>query len=93
MMSTQKIRVGVIGVGRGQSFARGADLVGMELVALCDKWEEKLTEVGQRFGVTTYTDYDRHPCQLFYRPCALCHQGIARRQTCDERNGGQQDAG
>jgi predicted dehydrogenase len=59
MMSTQKIRVGVIGVGRGQSFARGADLVGMELVALCDKWEEKLTEVGQRFGVTTYTDYDR----------------------------------
>ena len=58
-MSTKKIRVGVIGVGRGQSFARGADLVGMELVALCDKWEEKLNEVGQRFGVTTYTDYDR----------------------------------
>ncbi|MCE7986950.1 MAG: gfo/Idh/MocA family oxidoreductase [Caldilinea sp. CFX5] len=59
MMNTHKIRVGVIGVGRGQSFARGADLVGMELVALCDKWEEKLHEVGQRFGVTTYTDYDR----------------------------------
>lgn len=58
-MSTKKIRVGVIGVGRGQSFARGADLVGMELVALCDKWEEKLNEVGQRFGVTTYTNYDR----------------------------------
>lgn len=58
-MSTKKIRVGVIGVGRGQSFARGADLVGMELVALCDKWEEKLNEVGQRFGVTTYTDYDK----------------------------------
>lgn len=58
-MSTNKIRVGVIGVGRGQSFARGADLVGMELVALCDKWEEKLLAVGKQFGVTTYTDYDQ----------------------------------
>ncbi|MEZ4731381.1 MAG: Gfo/Idh/MocA family oxidoreductase [Caldilineaceae bacterium] len=58
-MDTKKLRVGVIGVGRGQSFARGADLVGMELVALCDKWEEKLLEVGERFGVATYTDYDQ----------------------------------
>ena len=58
-MSTKKIRVGVIGVGRGQSFARGADLVGMELVALCDLWQEKLDAVGKQFGVTTYTDYDR----------------------------------
>jgi predicted dehydrogenase len=49
----------VIGVGRGQSFASGAtDLVGMELVALCDRWEEKLQEAGRRFDVATYTDYD-----------------------------------
>ena len=55
-----KIKVGVIGVGRGQSFARGAtDVVGMELVALCDIWEEKLLEVGKEYGVATYTDYDR----------------------------------
>jgi predicted dehydrogenase len=54
------IRVGVIGVGRGQSFARGAtDLVGMKLVAVCDTWEERLREVGKTFGVRTYTDYDR----------------------------------
>jgi predicted dehydrogenase len=54
------IRVGVIGVGRGQSFASGAtDLVGMKLVALCDTWEEKLVEAGKRFGVATYTDYDK----------------------------------
>ena len=54
------IRVGVIGVGRGQSFAAGAtDLVGMKLVALCDTWEEKLREAGRRYGVATYTDYDR----------------------------------
>src|SRR5215813_11809108 len=56
----QTIRVGVIGVGRGQSFASGAtDLVGMKLVALCDTWEAKLHEAGQRYGVTTYTDYDK----------------------------------
>ncbi len=54
------IRVGVIGVGRGSSFAAGAtDLVGMHLVALCDTWEEKLVEAGTRYGVATYTDYDR----------------------------------
>lgn len=53
------IRVGVVGVGRGQSFARSAtDVVGMELVALCDIWEERLQEVGREYGVATYTDYD-----------------------------------
>jgi len=54
------IRVGVVGVGRGLGFASGAtELVGMELVALCDTWEEKLREAGKRLGVATYTDYDR----------------------------------
>jgi predicted dehydrogenase len=56
----QPIRVGVVGVGRGQSFAAGAtDLVGMKLVALCDTWEAKLAEAGKRHGVTTYTDYGK----------------------------------
>ena len=55
----KKIRVGVVGVGRGQSFAQAAtDVVGMELVALCDTWEERLREVGKRYKVATYTDYD-----------------------------------
>lgn len=55
-----KIRVGVVGVGRGESLARGVnEIVGMELVALCDIWEERLQEVGKRYGVATYTDYDR----------------------------------
>ncbi len=54
------IRVGVIGVGRGSSFAAGAtDLVGMKLVALCDTWEERLLQVGEQHGVATYTDYDK----------------------------------
>jgi len=57
---TKPIRVGVIGVGRGQTFASGAtDLVGMKLVALCDAWEEKLHEAGKRYGVAAYTDYDK----------------------------------
>ena len=50
-----RIRVGVIGVGRGMSFAQGAPFVGMELVALCDTWEAKLHEAGQKLNVTTYT--------------------------------------
>ena len=58
--SNDVIRVGVIGVGRGQSFARGAnDAVGMKLVALCDTWEEKLTQVGKQYNVATYTDFDK----------------------------------
>ena len=53
------IKIGVIGVGRGQSFMRGAgEHVGMELVALCDTWEERLLEVGKQYNVATYTDYD-----------------------------------
>jgi predicted dehydrogenase len=53
------IKVGVIGVGRGQSFMAGAGpLVGMELVAICDLWQERLEAVGTRYGVATYTDYD-----------------------------------
>ena len=56
----KKIRVGIIGVGRGQSFARGAtDTVGMELVAVCDVWQERLAEMGRQYGVATYTDYDK----------------------------------
>jgi predicted dehydrogenase len=58
--SSKPIRVGVIGVGRGQGFANNARHAGMELVALCDRWEEKLVEVGKRHpGVATYTDYDK----------------------------------
>jgi predicted dehydrogenase len=54
------IRIGVIGVGRGQSFMKaGGESVGMKLVAICDRWEERLKEAGAQFGVATYTDYDR----------------------------------
>lgn len=57
---TKPIRVGVIGVGRGETFARGAtDDVGMKLVAVCDQWKPKLKEIGRKYGVATYTDYEK----------------------------------
>ena len=55
----QPIRVGVVGVGRGRSFIRAAAATGMELVALCDTWEERLVAEGKSLGVATYVDYDQ----------------------------------
>jgi len=55
----KKIRVGVIGVGRGQSFMQGAANTGMELVAICDTWKARLQQVGKKFKVKTYADYDQ----------------------------------
>ncbi|MCL5270308.1 MAG: Gfo/Idh/MocA family oxidoreductase [bacterium] len=56
---TKSVRVGVVGVGRGQSFMQGAGpRVGLKLVAICDRWQARLEEVGRRYGVATYTDYD-----------------------------------
>ena len=53
------IRVGVIGVGRGQTFMHQAAAAGMELVAICDMWKERLKEVGRKYKIATYTDYDK----------------------------------
>ncbi|MCM8814759.1 MAG: Gfo/Idh/MocA family oxidoreductase [Candidatus Omnitrophica bacterium] len=53
------IKVGVVGVGRGMSFAMGAQYAGMKLVAICDIWEEKLKEAGKKLNVSIYTDYDK----------------------------------
>ena len=53
------IRVGVVGVGRGRSFMRTASATGMELVAICDTWEERLETEGQALGVETYVDYEQ----------------------------------
>ena len=53
------IRVGVVGVGRGRSFMRTASATGMELVAICDTWEERLETEGLALGVETYVDYEQ----------------------------------
>jgi len=52
------IRVGVVGVGRGRTFMQAAKPVGMELVAICDTWEEHLHAVANELNVAGYTDYD-----------------------------------
>jgi len=57
-MTRGGITVGVVGVGRGMSFARQAKSAGMRLVALCDMWKEKLDRAGKEMNVPTYTDYD-----------------------------------
>ncbi len=56
--SAKPIRVGVIGVGRGQTFMHQAQAAGMQLVAICDSWKSRLDEVGAQYGITTYEDYD-----------------------------------
>ena len=66
----RKIRVGVVGVGRGQTFMHQAAAVGMELVAICDTWEERLRQVGEQLKVATYTDYGR-----FLEHDPVDHQG------------------
>ncbi len=57
-----KLKVGVIGIGRGGSMIRycatAADHA--ELVAICDKWEPGLERMKSQYGdkIAFYTDYD-----------------------------------
>ena len=54
------IKVGVVGIGRGQSLAKSAcEQVGMKIVAICDTWAGRLKELGKELNVATYTDYDK----------------------------------
>jgi len=65
MAKEKKIRIGVIGARRGHAFMGGAtDLSGLELVAICDTWEERLLEAQKQYSekgkkLEVYTDYDR----------------------------------
>ncbi len=57
--ASKPIRVGVVGVGRGRRVAESAGSeIGMQLVAVCDTWEERLDALAKEIGVPTYTDYD-----------------------------------
>lgn len=59
MTPPKTIRVGVVGIGRGLAFiAQSTEDIGIELVAICDTWEERLDEINAQHGVATYTDYD-----------------------------------
>ncbi len=60
---TRKIRFGVMGAGRGQSMMRYCTEAGnAELVAVCDKYPQRLQEVRETYGqghdIAYYTDFD-----------------------------------
>jgi len=57
----KKIKIGVIGVGRGRSMMHYCKMAqNAQLVAVCDKWEEGLKRQEKEWGdaVAYYTDYD-----------------------------------
>ena len=56
MASKKEIKVGVIGIGRGMSFAKYCGFAGMKLVAICDQWQDKLAEAGKTHNVKTYSN-------------------------------------
>lgn len=59
-MKEKPIKVGVVGVRRGLNFARQAPNVGMQLVAICDIWKEKLHEAGRQYpDVTMYPEFSQ----------------------------------
>ncbi len=53
----RKIRIGVLGVFRGMTFAKNAASTNMKLVAICDSQEEKLRGADVGDDVARYTDY------------------------------------
>jgi len=57
----KKLRIGVIGVGRGKTMMEYCKFAGnAELVAICDKWEEGLEKQKAKLGdkIAYFTDYD-----------------------------------
>ena len=61
-MTNKKIRVGLVGIGRGMTLGRYCkDAPNAQLVAVCDKWEAGLEKVKAQIDdptVAYYTDYE-----------------------------------
>ena len=54
------IKLGVLGIGRGQTFmGDAAKAAGFELVAICDQRAEAVDKVAEKRSVAAYTDYDK----------------------------------
>ncbi len=61
---SDKIRIGVIGGGRGESLLYGAQAAGMEVVAICEQYEPLAERLVRRLAaagvkVEVYRDFDR----------------------------------
>ena len=57
-MKNGKIRIGVVGTGRGRTFMDPPDCTGLELAAVCDRREDKLEFVRRHYGRDGKPDYD-----------------------------------
>src|SRR2546429_5702403 len=53
-----KLRVGVVGVRRGFTLARECQMVGMDVVAVCDLDRLRLSRACDALGAVGYQDYD-----------------------------------
>lgn len=58
----KKLRIGLLGIGRGSVLCRFCeDTDNAEIVAVCDKWEEGLNRLSEKLNndkIAYYTDYD-----------------------------------
>ena len=58
----RKIRIGVVGTGRGKTFMKPAECTGLKLAAVCDRRPEKLAVIKEQYDpdgdLMTFTDYD-----------------------------------
>jgi predicted dehydrogenase len=54
----RRLRVGVVGLRRGLTLARESQVVGMEVVAVCDLDRHRLSVACDALGAVAYQDYD-----------------------------------
>src|SRR5260370_10890625 len=54
----RRLRVGVVGARRGLTLARACQMVGMEVVAVCDLDRARLSSASAALGAVPYQDYD-----------------------------------
>src|SRR5712691_3976800 len=54
----RRLRVGVVGGRRGLTLARQCQMVGMEVVAICDLDGARLSSASSALGAVPYQDYD-----------------------------------
>src|SRR5258708_12559560 len=54
----RRLRVGVVGGRRGLTLARESQVVGMEVVAVCDLDRHQLSIASEALGAVAYQDYD-----------------------------------
>ena len=86
----RKIKFGIFGLGRGGSFYNTVLVNNGEIVAVCDRDEEKLAEAKKQIGngVATYTDFDafiNHKgleavflCNYFYQHAPFAIKALER---------------